>query len=256
MHNVVEGSWLSFTSTFEGRVTNLYPDILGKITIAVGNLCDSIADAQRLPLMTADDTLATPDQIAAEWQMMHDSREVLAKGGWRAAARIATLHLTPPAIDHLVESKRDEMAAFLVQRFPEFENWPAAAQLGTLSLSWACGPGFVYPLFSAAVKAQDFLTAAKECWIGPKLVRVVTGEGKVHIMPAPFGTPISDLVPDPHNPGVHARNIANVALFEEAAAVVEAGALLDVLHYPARFVSEAAAFEMGPAADEGGPLTS
>jgi hypothetical protein len=96
------------------------------------------------------------------------------------------------------------MDTYLAKRFPGYEAWPADAQLGTLSLSWACGPAFAFPKCAAALNARDFVTAAVECFM-------------------PEEKTISGLRP---------RNVANKLLFLNAA-FVEAHLLdPDILHWP------------------------
>ncbi len=251
MRASVRKAFVRFTSDFEGVVSCMYADRLGFITVAIGNLCDSIDAACALPFLRADGTPASRQEIADEWQMMHDNRAELAHLGWKGAFKIATLHLSPAGIDQVVTGKLVEVDAFLGQRFPGYEGWPAAGQLLVLSMSWAMGGHFNYPAFSAAVNGLDFATAANECWIGPRLIAVREDHGVAHARPAPPGTPIDQLVPDPKNPGVHPRNLANVKLALEAEAVLEAGLDMGILHYPGSVVAEqpVAAGEEGPAGD-------
>ncbi len=68
------------------------------------------------------------------------------------------------------------------------------------------GPAFHAPLFSAAVKEQDFTTAAKESHMN-----------------------------DAGNRGLIPRNRANALLFENAAAVLEDGGDVDVLYWPKEY---------------------
>ena len=51
--------------------------------------------------------------------------------------------------------KLGQMDAYLAKRFPEWEEWPADAQLATLSMAWACGPAFRFPRLEAALRAQE-----------------------------------------------------------------------------------------------------
>jgi hypothetical protein len=92
---------------------------------------------------------------------------------------------------------------YLRQRYPAYDDWPADAQLGLLSMSWAMGPGFKFPAFDAAVTDLDFARAATVCSINST-----------------------------NNPGVVPRNAANKQLFGNAAAVGAWALDPDVLWYP------------------------
>jgi hypothetical protein len=119
--------------------------------------------------------------------------------GGGAYEGLTQIRLTEDAIDSLTMSKAREMVAHLLNRFPNWDNLPADAQLGTLSLAWACGPAFNFPRFSAALGAEDFATCALECKMD------ATG-----------------------NPGLVPRNKANQALFLDAAR----GGDPDVVEWP------------------------
>jgi hypothetical protein len=71
------------------------------------------------------------------------------------------------SIDTLVDNKLLQNESFLKRQtaFKDFDNWPADAQLGLLSMAWALGPGFSssWPKFSAACQKADFDAAAENC---------------------------------------------------------------------------------------------
>jgi hypothetical protein len=150
--------------------------------------------------------------------------------------------LSEDAIDRLVFSKLDEMWDYMVTHdFPMLPNWPADAQLGMCSMSWALGPAFakMYPRFLAASRAEDFLTMAEECRM----------EGK--------GTIVD-------------RNRANKMHFMNASYVQEHGMDYGVLHFTPLVMSEvvdlstregvqrrlaALGFDPGPIDGRYGPMT-
>jgi GH24 family phage-related lysozyme (muramidase) len=116
------------------------------------------------------------------------ARQDLVLHGGGAYASLTQARLTNAAVDDLTRSKAGEMEAHLVQRFANWDDLPADAQLGTLSLAWACGPAFNFPTFAAALTRGDFATCAVECQMN------AVG-----------------------NPGLIPRNSANKALFLAAA---------------------------------------
>ena len=201
-----------FSQTFEGRVSHMYLDIKGLVTVGVGNLIDPVELALALPFRFKNlpGTPADRAQIAAEWQALKSDRGLAEKGA-RACAPLTGLELSDDAIDALIAQRaaEDEESLKRQPQFANFEAWPADAQLALLSMVWALGPGGVagFRKLSAACQALDFHTAAAECEIS-----------------------------EDGNAGVVPRNAANRALFQNAAHVraVEAsgGPLHSTLFYP------------------------
>ena len=97
------------------------------------------------------------------------------------------------------------MENFLVgrQEFASFQDWPADAQLGLLSMAWAMGPAFKFPNFQAACARQDFQAAADQCHMA-----------------------------DGNNPGLRPRNAANRQLFLSAAGASNGDVDPDEVHLP------------------------
>lgn len=210
MRASVAAAFVSFSAKFEGAVPHMYLDVKDLCTTAIGNLIDPVGDALGLPWVRNDTgEAASPRDILEEWTVVKARRDLAPYGGL-AFRKVTRLHLTDAGIGQVVAAKAKQVDAYLLQRFPEYGYWPADAQLGLLSLAWACGPAFHFPNFSLAVKRQDFAKAAKECRMDE------TG-----------------------NPGLRPRNCANVLLFENAAAAIEAGADLDVLWWPETFAQAA-----------------
>ena len=197
----LRAGWIPWNARFEGSVPFLYADVKNLVTIAVGNLVDPVDTALGLPLMRPDGTRASRQEIADEWHLVKSRQDLIQRGGMAYGA-ITRLRLTPAGIASVVLAKLAGMEAHLAARFSEWATWPWQAQQAVLSMSWAMGPSFVYPHFEAAARKHDWATCAAECWIGPKI-------------PDPKHT--RKFLPDPRNPGVHPRNLANVALLEEAA---------------------------------------
>lgn len=187
MRASVRAAFVGFTEPLEGSVAWMYLDVLGLVTVGIGNLIDPPVYAVGLPFVHEDGTPASRAEIAEEWARVKADRS-LAQKGHRAAKLVTKLRLTPEGIEQVVFAKLEQVDSQLAARFPQWEEWPAAAQLATLSLSWACGAGFRFPKLEAALKAQDWATAATECKMNAA-----------------------------GNPGIVPRNAANRALFLLAA---------------------------------------
>src|SRR5580704_15178775 len=196
----VQSAFPTFSAKFEGRVPFMYLDVLGLVTVGVGNLVDPVAVAQALPFrfknrpgISAPGSAASPDQIAAEWQTLKNNPS-LGKAGYKACDPVTQLELSDDGIDSLILDRLTKNESFLKRQqwFQGFDTWPADAQLGLLSMAWAMGPGGPggFPSFRAACQKFDFSTAAAECKMN-----------------------------EAGNPGLVPRNQANFALFSNAAIV-------------------------------------
>ncbi len=199
MQSAVRSAWRRFNEPLEGLTNWMYLDIKGLVTTGMGNLIDPVEAALRLTWHTADGAIATPDAVRREWRRIKTDLP-LAHLGAQAARRVATLYLDEADIDTLIFAKLDHDEAILKANpaFADFDDWPADAQLGLLSMGWAMGPGFGarFPHFSTACAAGDFATAAKDCTIST------------------IG-----------NPGVARRNVANRQAFLLAATARDAATL-------------------------------
>lgn len=189
MRDIVAARFVEFTGPMEGVVPWMYQDIKGLVTVAIGNLIDPIQYALPLPFQKADGSYASRDEIAADWLRVKNDPN-LAKWGHRAAERVAQLRLDDQGIELVVSRKLAQNVDHLRRRFREWDEWPACAQLATLSMAWACGPAFQFPMLAAVLNAQDFDEASKHCHINE------TG-----------------------NPGLVPRNVRNKRLYRNAARV-------------------------------------
>lgn len=224
----VEAVFLRWNWQFEGLAFCMYADILGLVTTGVGNLLPEDV-AVILPWKHPDGTAATEDEIRDAWSVINKNMEA-AKRGADYACTLTDLRLSLEAVQALVEDRLEQNAEFLAKRFPDFPDWPADAQLATLSMAWAMGPAFAFPKFEAAVKAWDFRTAAVESKIN------ATG-----------------------NAGVVPRNAADFALFNAAAAKVEDGGDYSALSFDYTNLPDGRTFGQpapGGAADTAIPWTA
>lgn len=203
MHRSTIEAFLSFTEPLEGRVAYMYLDIKNLITTGVGNLIDPVSAALDLP-WKIDGRRATRDEIQADWDKLK-ARSELSKRHHKFAAEVTRVRLEPADIDVLVLGKLTANERFLKKDFPDWDQFPADAQLGICSMAWALGAGFsrTFKNFAAAANRQDWEAASAACKIK------------------------SD-----DNPGVVPRNRANELCFGNAAFVRGHGLPLDALHWP------------------------
>lgn len=227
MRASVDAAFVTFSEHFEGVVRTPYLDILGLVTVAIGDLIDPVESALSLPFMVrGTSTSATREQIAAAWNALKNpaaphTRGEIAHYGWRYAAQVPgnNIELSDEGVQEVVARKLAEIARDLVRRFPDFDEWPADAQLATFSMSWACGAGFRFQKLAAALLGRDFDTASKECHIDT--------DGPDHL---------PNTADD--NEGVKPRNAANVVLYANAAKVLAYHLDPEQLFYPSALGSD------------------
>lgn len=159
-----------FTTKFEGQVPYMYTDAKGLVTTGVGNLIDPINLALALPWQKPDGSALSGNEINTVWEAVkqgYPDKQSVASGqieviGVDGVDLVKDVTLSNDAITELVNSKLKANEAILQQHFPNWNDWPADAQMGALSMAWAMGPYFNFPKFKAATDKLDFAAAAKE----------------------------------------------------------------------------------------------
>jgi hypothetical protein len=195
----------------------MYLDVKCLVTTAIGCLVDSVAAVQGLAWVhRLSGAPCTYDQVTQAWTTVKGATN-LARLGGGAFAQLTDVRLTPDASHALVVSRAAAFEVYLRTRFPDYDGWPADAQLGLLSCAWAAGPGWVAPHFDAAARALDWMTCA-----GP--------EGDAGADPSCRG---AAWLNDTGNPGLRPRNLAAKICFENAALTTDPANLV----WPARLTS-------------------
>jgi GH24 family phage-related lysozyme (muramidase) len=195
----------------EGKLDFMYLDKDGQVTTGIGHLLNSVDAAQRVPFIVPGEggRLATPTEIAQDWERVHQRKDLRLEGGGRFRD-IARLRLTEATIARLFEERTaiDVRELKVTSEFATFESWPMDAQIALRSMAYAAGPAFArggrFRLFREACAALNFEEAANQCRMD-----------------------------DSQNPGLRPRNAANVAMFQNAFHASGAGADPAQLFYPA-----------------------
>jgi hypothetical protein len=157
-------SFRTFIEQFFPETHHMYLDTRQLVCIGSGALIDPVEAAQELPFQWKNKSgiakpgqRATKQEIADEWHRLKN----------RQSLTQTNLELTDDAINVLMEKAVDRYISFLKRQrfFEHFDEWPADAQLGLLSMAWAMGPGGPGGLlnFRAACEKMDFAAAADEC---------------------------------------------------------------------------------------------
>jgi len=219
MYDVVRDAFFPFNEPLEARIDFMYLDVLSLVTTGIGNLIDAddpkafgtraqlLPHAYDLGWFDKDSAVeVSRDEIDEEYRTVKFS----GTAGHRIDERrgITRLRISSETIDQLVRSQLNAFEATLKGRFPAFDDWPADAQLGLLSLAWAKGPEMQkFPKLSAALDSQDWLSAARESHLDetgnaglrPRNVRNGILFTTAAWMAAPPPGDFSALVFDPHD---------------------------------------------------------
>lgn len=172
MRRVVADIFFEWNEPLEGFTTWPYLDTHRKadgtldpiVTTGVGNALFTVQEFVSLPWKRTDGSLASFAEAVAAWDTVRARVDLALKGGG-AFAPLTKIRLDRADVEILVRRRLFEMAADLRRRFTRFDEWPASAQLATLSMSWAMGAARFdeFPRFSAFAATSDFLGMAAEC---------------------------------------------------------------------------------------------
>ena len=202
----------------------MYTDNKGYVTTGTGNLIDPIGAALALPWKNTDGSLATQQQITDAWNTVKNAFPGVQS---TACASLTTIRLDADGRAALLYNHLKSDAAVLRQHYPDYVNWPADAQMALHSIAWAWGASFYNTAkwkaggnsaaFDAALAAKDFVKAAQ-------IMRDVSKSEEAV------------------NAGIIPRDIGNVQMLKNAAAVLANGLPINALHYPMALSNTVAAF--------------
>lgn len=105
---------------FEGTATHMYLDTKGLVTVGVGKMLSSAAEAQKLPFVArATNASATLDQIAAEYHALLKQEKGLP---WRTYK--TSLDLPLVAINQLLQTIAEQCDRYLIGAFKGYAHYP------------------------------------------------------------------------------------------------------------------------------------
>lgn len=189
MHDMVRDNWVRFNEPLEGRVDYMYLDVKGYVSTGVGNKIDQTKGELRAPTESEraeslrmanrvswsnNGAPASEGEVASAWDTVKSRMDIAGQAS--AFAGETTLRITSEQdLLGLVRRTLADMEFILMSRteFADFDNWPASAQIATLSMSWAMGPAFNFPHFQGHVAQADWAGAADQCHFTPDIGTIV-----------------------------------------------------------------------------------
>jgi GH24 family phage-related lysozyme (muramidase) len=166
MTNDIESNWdevLSDFENWEGKISHMYLDTKGLVTVGVGKMLPDTAAAQELDFVRrADGGAASADEIAA------DFNAVSAQAAGRLAAtykKYTNLDLPDEAIGDLLKTVVEGFENDLEQCYAGYDNYPLSAKRALLDMIYNLGlDGLLkFKKMKASVEAGDWTTAAAQC---------------------------------------------------------------------------------------------
>jgi hypothetical protein len=150
---------------WENTIPYLYldSDTPPNATTAQGLLVPTLTASVLLPWKNSRGIVATNAAIAADWNRVkampggHDAEFYQSPTG---------LMLLPDDIATLTRNFVTGLYPQILSLFPSFDTYPESAQVGIADMAYNPGVGRLratYPQFCAAVKDQDWKTAAAQC---------------------------------------------------------------------------------------------
>ena len=145
------------TSEFEGRVAHLYRDsaIRGNATCGVGHMVASFLACQSLPFQ--------PAISEGEWAALQSMPSGLVASAYSG---VTQGRLSEQAMDDLLAQDIGALLESLRVAFPEFDSFPDGPSAAVVDCAYNLGlTGLVrgFPKLTAAIRLQDWATAAQEC---------------------------------------------------------------------------------------------
>jgi GH24 family phage-related lysozyme (muramidase) len=158
---------------FEGSIPFMYVDTTGNVTVGVGNMLPTAAEAQKLAFQRRPDPTANPPITAAQpataAEILADFNNVARQTHGQSAGfykQFTKIDLPENAIDALLQSRVTEFLTGLTPAFPDYNQYPEEVCAALFDMAFNLGLTKLtteFPKFCAAVKRKDWVTASAQC---------------------------------------------------------------------------------------------
>ncbi len=144
----------------EGKSPHMYLDSKGYVTVGVGHLIITLAEAQRLEFFTNEGTKATTKQIEEEYncvKKLSNNRTIF------YYKKYTNLYLKNRSIDELTNWHIIKFEKELKKIYPKFDDYPINVRLALLDMIFSLGATKLknrYPIFNDAIEREDWKKAA------------------------------------------------------------------------------------------------
>ena len=148
---------------YEGRVSHMYLDSRGYVTVGVGHLLATLEGAQSLPFFNADSTPASRQKIADDYKALKAQPSNKLASFYKT---FTSIHLTDEVIDQLTDKHIDSFYQELKVIYADFDEFPQEVKLATFDLIFNLGMSKLknqWPKFNGCIARHDWQGASAEC---------------------------------------------------------------------------------------------
>ena len=147
---------------YEGKISHMYLDSKGYVTVGVGHLLKDITSAQALNFTTSNNISASKDDIKADYESVKKQPKNRLASFYK---KYVKLQLSDLEIDTLTNNHIDSFEIELNTLFSDFSTYPSEVKFALFDLIFNVGMTNLnnrWPSLKKAVKANDWATAALE----------------------------------------------------------------------------------------------
>ncbi len=147
---------------YEGKISHMYLDSKGYVTIGVGHLLKDLISAQKLNLKKRNNTPASKNEIKLDYEAVKKQPKNRLASFYK---RHTNLVLADTDINALTDKHIDSFEGELKRIYPGFDSFPSEVRLALFDLIFNVGMTDLnnnWPSLKKAVKAKDWTTAATE----------------------------------------------------------------------------------------------
>jgi GH24 family phage-related lysozyme (muramidase) len=148
---------------YEGKVNHLYLDSRGFVTVGIGHLLSTVADAEKIPFQKKDGTAATTTEISEEYAKVKSQEDNRVASYYQ---QFTQLILSDAEMDALTDKHIDSFYKELKTIYDGFDDFPAEIKLALFDLIFNLGMTALrkkWPKLNACIAARDWVAAAENC---------------------------------------------------------------------------------------------
>jgi GH24 family phage-related lysozyme (muramidase) len=148
---------------WEGKITHMYLDTKGLVTVGIGKMLPNVAAAQALGFVRrSDKATATATEIETDFKEVSKQTKGKLASSYE---KYTKLDLPDDAIFDLLKSVVDGFEADLENNFVGYKTYPVAAKRALLDMIYNLGLGGLlkFKKLKASVEAGDWKKAAEDC---------------------------------------------------------------------------------------------
>ncbi|MFL1405874.1 glycoside hydrolase family protein [Marinobacter sp. M1N3S26] len=147
---------------YEGKVSHMYLDSRGFVTVGIGHLIANVTEAQKLAFKTTRNVPASGAEIKSDYDSVKKQPANRVASFYK---KFTSLILPDVEIDKLTDKHILTFESELKRIYSGFENFPSEVRLALFDLIFNLGMTDLnnnWPKFNAAIQAKDWQTAADE----------------------------------------------------------------------------------------------